>query len=189
MSTASLSADPAKLRHLAKNIASQWNFSSVWLFHLYSFFICMTFSFVWLFHLYDFFICMTFSSVWLFHLYDFFICMTFSSVWLFHLYEFFICMSFSSVWILRIGFAYEFWSVSFSFLRSMSTKYVCEVCRRSIFWWDEHYTNILLQCEASLHHYITSSHVFFKFHVFLIFISLLSFFNKKTNFLKRTNFS
>jgi hypothetical protein len=71
----------------------------------------------------------------------------------------------------------------------MQAKYASEVCKRSIFWWDDDHMNILLQCEASLHHYITSSHVFFKFHVFVIFISLSSFFNKKTKFLKRTNFS
>jgi hypothetical protein len=75
MSTASLSADPAKLRHLAKNIASQMKF-----FTLCEIFYCMGFSPVWDFHLYGFFICMAFSPVWLFHLYDFFTCMTFSPV-------------------------------------------------------------------------------------------------------------
>jgi hypothetical protein len=48
-----------------------------------------------------------------------------------------------------------------------------------------------LQWEANLHHYITSSHVFFKFHVVVTFTSLssLSFFIKMRKFSKRTNFS
>jgi hypothetical protein len=64
-----------------------------------------------------------------------------------------------------------------------------EYASEAFFWWKDHHTNVLLQCEASLHYYITSSHVFFKFHVFVIFISLSSFFIKKTKFSKRTNFS
>jgi hypothetical protein len=44
MSTTSLSADPRFSLLLAKNIASQMAFSSVWLFHLYGFFTCMGFS-------------------------------------------------------------------------------------------------------------------------------------------------
>jgi hypothetical protein len=98
------------------------------------------------------------------------------------------------LWILSVGFACEYSSVSFHlwificglFIRA---EYADEVCERNIFWWDDDHTNILLQCEASLHHYITSSHVFFKFRVFLNFISLSSLFTKKTKFSKRTNFS
>jgi hypothetical protein len=114
----------------------------------------------------------------------------------FHLWVF-IC-EFSSVSFHLWVFICEFSSVGFLFKRSMQTKYADGVCERSMrakyaneafFWWDDHYTNILLQCEASLHHCITSSHVFFKIHVFLIFISLSSFFKKKIKFSKRTNFS
>ncbi len=57
----------------------------------------------------------------------------------------------------------------------MRAKYASE----ALFWWNEYHTNVLLQCEASLHHFTTSSHDFFKFHVFFIFTSLSSFFNKK----------
>jgi hypothetical protein len=48
MSTTSLSADPAKLRGLAKNIASQMKFFTCMTFHLYGFFTCMAFLPVWL---------------------------------------------------------------------------------------------------------------------------------------------
>jgi hypothetical protein len=148
--------------------------------------------------------------VWLFHLHGFFICMRFSLVWVLPVgfargfCPWVLLVGFARgfcPWVLPVGFARGFcsWisSVGFhlSFLRSMRAEYtneVCErsmraeyaseVCERSIFWWDEHYTNILLQYKASLHHYITSSHVFFKFHVFFIFISLSSLFNKKKIF-------
>jgi hypothetical protein len=178
-------------------------FSFVWLFHSYDFFIRMTFSLVWLFHSYDFFTRMTFSSVWFFHLYDFFICMRFSCVWILLvdfarefcsriLFANFAC-EFCS-WILFVSFHLwificKFSSMNFSFERSTRTKYANEVCKRSIFWRNDHHTNIFLQCEVNLHHYITSSHVFFKFHVFVIFTSLSSFFIKLRKFSKRTNFS
>ncbi len=188
MSTVSLSVESAKHRLLASNYTTVYEISHiceyfVWNFQLYEIFICMTFSSVWLFHLYDsvwlfhlydFFTCMTFSPVWLFHLYDFFICITFSSVWLFHLYDFFICMTFSSVW------DFHLWVLSV-----IIAKYASE----AFFWWNDHHTNIFLRCEACFHHYITSSHVFFKFDVVVIFTSLSSFFNKKTKFSKRTSFS
>jgi hypothetical protein len=95
-------------------------------------------------------------------------------------------------------FICEFLSVGYSFERSMRTKYANEVCKRSMrtkyaseaFFDETMIIRILfLQCEANLHRYITSSHVFFKFHVFLNFISLSSLFTKKTKFSKRTNFS
>jgi hypothetical protein len=126
-----------------------------------------------------------------FHLYGFcvwvFICMGFaygfSSVWVlrmsFHLYGF-------CVWVfICMDFAYEFSSVDFHLWGLFFVKYASE----AFFWWKNHHTNVLLQCEASLHYYITSSHVFFRFHVFVIFTSLSSFFIKKTKFSKRTNFS
>jgi hypothetical protein len=70
-------------------------------------------------------------------------------------------------------------------LRSMRTKYASE----ALLWWNNHHMNAFLQCEASIHHDIISSHVFFKFHVFVIFTSLSSFFIKIRTFSKRTNFS
>jgi hypothetical protein len=56
------------------------------------------------------------------------------------------------------------------------------VRERSIFLMNDHHKNVFLQCEVSLHHYVTSSHVVFKYHVFVYFTSLSSFFNKKTKF-------
>ncbi len=112
-----------------------------------NFFICITFSSV------QIFICMTFSSVWDFHLYEVFVCIRFSSVWGFHLYEVFICMRF---------YLYEVFIYMRFFILA---EYANGVCLRSIFkaffWWNDHFTNVLLQCDASLHHCITSSYVFF----------------------------
>jgi hypothetical protein len=104
MSTASLSADSAKLRGVSQKTSRRNEL------------------------LYDFFIYIAFSPVWLFHLYDFFTCMTFSPVWLFHLYGFFICMRFSCVWVLFVGFARGFSSVSFHLWIISSVDYfICEV--------------------------------------------------------------
>jgi hypothetical protein len=83
MSTASLSADPAKLRGVSQKTSRRNEL-------LYDFF-----------HLYSFFICMASSSVWLFHLYGFFTCMAFSSVWGFLAYGF-------CPWVLPVGFARGF---------------------------------------------------------------------------------
>jgi hypothetical protein len=158
-----------------------FTFSSVWPFHLYDFFTCMAFSPVWLFHLYGFFTCMAFSPVWLFHLYEVFTCMGFSPVWSFHLYEVFICMRFSPVWdfhlygfcvwILRMDFAYEFSSVDFHLWAFICEFFLrAEYASEALFWWNDHHMNILLQCETSLHYYITSSHVCLRYFYIVVVV-------------------
>jgi hypothetical protein len=110
-----------------------------------------------------------------FHLWVF-ICELFH-LWIISSVNYFICELFYLWIILSVNyFIYEF------FLRSMRMKYANE----AFLWWNNHHMNAFLQCEVSLHHYITSSHVFFKFHVFVIFTSLSSLFIKMRTFSKRT---
>ncbi len=47
-------------------------------------------------------------------------------------------------------------------LRSVRMKYASKAFFL-FFWWNDHHTNILLRWEACFHHYITPSHIFFKY--------------------------